>query len=431
LLGDIAALLLLAGVVGTGQTAAWLYAANLLAILTFSKSYRPRIALSAMNDVKEVGRDVGLAFLFPVPVIVMTGAASLGGQALGSVLLLVVVRFLGYVWIRKGRRSGWMTERTIVAGAGAVGVEIANLLAEHREYGLQPVGFLDRVGDDLPFPLLGDIRDLDDVIERHAIQRLIIAYGSSRDSEAITVLRAAAVHDVEVYVVPRLFDMGVSPEGKDVEHVWGLPLYRIRRAALRTRSWALKRSFDVVVASLMLLAAAPVLAVTALVVRASGPGPVFFRQHRVGQDGRRIEVLKFRSMAVNDDSDTTWSVTGDQRQTRVGYWLRRTSIDELPQLWNVLRGDMSLVGPRPERPHFVSEFSLRIYGYGDRHRVPVGLTGWAQVHGLRGDTSIAERARFDNYYIEHWSLWRDVSILLRTLGAVFRDALGMRQPDVS
>jgi exopolysaccharide biosynthesis polyprenyl glycosylphosphotransferase len=176
-----------------------------------------------------------------------------------------------------------------------------------------------------------------------------------------------------------------------------------------------KRGLDVLVAGVGLLAAAPVLAVAAVAVHVSSPGPILFRQMRVGRGGRAFALLKFRSMRMNDDSDTAWSVADDDRVTPVGRFLRRTSLDELPQLLNILSGDMSLVGPRPERPHFVEQFVETIPGYRDRLRVPVGLTGWAQVHGLRGDTSIADRVRFDNAYIENWSLWLDIVILARTI----------------
>jgi lipopolysaccharide/colanic/teichoic acid biosynthesis glycosyltransferase len=185
-----------------------------------------------------------------------------------------------------------------------------------------------------------------------------------------------------------------------------------------------KRVLDVVVSGTILFLGAPVLAAVALAVKLSSPGPILFRQKRIGQDGREIEVLKFRTLRHNDQSDTQWSVIGDARLTSIGRFLRRSSLDELPQLWSVLRGEMSLVGPRPERPFFVRRFSADVTGYEDRHRLPVGLTGWAQVHGLRGDTSIAERARFDNHYIEHWSLWRDLVILGRTATEVVRSARG-------
>ena len=174
------------------------------------------------------------------------------------------------------------------------------------------------------------------------------------------------------------------------------------------------------IAFALLALSAPIFVTAAAVVRLSSPGPVFFRQRRIGRGGKPFDLLKFRSMRVNSDSDTTWSVANDHRVTPVGRLLRKTSIDELPQLYNVLRGDMSLIGPRPERPHFVEQFGTEVPHYEDRHRAPVGITGWAQVNKLRGDTSITERVRMDNYYIEHWSPWLDLVIVLRTVGEILR-----------
>jgi exopolysaccharide biosynthesis polyprenyl glycosylphosphotransferase len=239
----------------------------------------------------------------------------------------------------------------------------------------------------------------------------------------VGILRTAVRHDVTVYIVPRFFDCGVVPDGPDTDDVRGIPLYRVRRAALRRSTWFLKRIIDVSAASLALAVLWPLFAVIAIAVRCSSPGPVLFRQRRVGKDGHEIDVLKFRTLLVNSDSDTQWSVSDDDRRTPVGRLLRRTSLDELPQLWGVLRGDMSLIGPRPERPFFVDRFSADVRGYGDRHRVRAGLTGWAQVNGLRGDdSSIAERARYDNNYIEHWSPWKDFVIALRTASELVRHA---------
>jgi exopolysaccharide biosynthesis polyprenyl glycosylphosphotransferase len=204
--------------------------------------------------------------------------------------------------------------------------------------------------------------------------------------------------------------------------VWGIPLIRVRRAPFRTQGWKLKRALDVLTSGVALLLLAPVLSACALGVRLEGGPGVIFRQSRVGLDGRPFQVLKFRSLKPLDEgeSQTQWNIAQDHRLGPFGRFLRRTSLDELPQLWNILRGDMSLVGPRPERPHFVNQFSTHVPRYMARHRVPSGLTGWAQVHGLRGDTSIEDRARFDNYYIENWSPWLDVKILLRTVSQVVR-----------
>jgi exopolysaccharide biosynthesis polyprenyl glycosylphosphotransferase len=201
----------------------------------------------------------------------------------------------------------------------------------------------------------------------------------------------------------------------------GISLMEIQPAALTQPTQArIKRALDVAGAFVLLALTAPLFVGAAAAVRMSSPGPVFFRQRRIGQDGKPFDLLKFRSMRVNGDSDTCWSVAGDQRVTPIGRILRKTSIDELPQLYNVLRGDMSLIGPRPERPHFVEQFGAEIPHYHDRHRAPVGITGWAQVNKLRGDTSIAERVRLDNAYVERWSPWLDFVIALRTIGEILR-----------
>jgi len=209
-----------------------------------------------------------------------------------------------------------------------------------------------------------------------------------------------------------------------MDTVWGVPLVRLRRAPYRSPVWRVKRVFDLCVSGLALVLLLPVLCFVAVAVRLDGGPGIFFRQERIGVDGHRFQVVKFRTLRPLDETEsaTHWNVALDARLSRTGRLLRKTSFDELPQLVNVLRGDMSLVGPRPERPYFVDQFRTAHPSYEARHRVPSGLTGWAQVHGLRGDTSISDRARFDNYYIENWSLWLDVKIILRTLGAVIRGA---------
>ncbi|MGH2572450.1 MAG: exopolysaccharide biosynthesis polyprenyl glycosylphosphotransferase [Actinomycetota bacterium] len=336
--------------------------------------------------------------------------------AVGFVLL---GRAVSYLMIREARMRGYVNEPTLIVGAGQLGVQVAKTLQEHPEFGLVPIGFLDSFEElGLPAPILGDVRELEAVVKEFNIERVIVAFGATREPEMVPIIRACDRLPVEVHVMPRFFELGVAKEGPFTDDLWGIPLIRLRRSALRTVAWRTKRVFDLVVGSLALVLSAPMFVAAAVAVRLSSPGPVFFRQTRIGQRGEVFELLKFRTLRVNDDSDTTWSVANDDRLTRVGGLLRRTSIDELPQLINVLRGEMSLVGPRPERPYFVDQFRVAVAGYEDRHRVPAGITGWAQVHGLRGDTSIEKRAVFDNHYVENWSLWRDIVILIRTIGTV-------------
>jgi exopolysaccharide biosynthesis polyprenyl glycosylphosphotransferase len=397
------------------------FAGLALVVMTFRGLHHPRVVPSLFKDA---GSLLGCLAVPLVAVLVVAG--DMPGQpflrfgllAMGALLL---GRLCSYAALRSLRAHGQIVEPTLIVGAGKVGVELAQVLREHPEYGLVPVGFLDGFDDtDLPLPIVGDVGSLDRVLAEYKVRRVIIAFGQMREPDMVPVLRACDRQQVDIHVLPRFFELGVTPSSAETDDLWGIPIIRMRRAALRTAAWRTKRAFDLVVAGSAVAILSPVFAVLALLVKVSSPGPVFFRQRRVGQSGRVVDVYKFRSMYTNTDSDTKWSVIGDARTTWIGRFMRKTSLDELPQLFNVLRGDMSLVGPRPERPFFVNRFGVEVSGYHDRHRVPSGITGWAQVHGLRGDTSIEERARFDNQYIENWSLWRDVVILARTCLAMLR-----------
>jgi exopolysaccharide biosynthesis polyprenyl glycosylphosphotransferase len=417
---------LLSGVAVTGsEPLAFAYVGAALLTLAVSRAYRLRITLRALDETPWLVGRLAIALVVLAPVGLFSAESDvLLRVAAVSVGFAVIARVIAFSILRRLRRRGALLDPAVILGAGEIGAEIARALREDRDYGIDPIGFLDSVSGDLPLPILGDVDALDRILDGYDVRRVIVAFGTVREAELVEVLRTAVQHDVEVHVVPRFFDCGIAPEGPETDDVRGIPLYRVRRAALRTPAWMFKRILDVLISGAILLVGAPILGLVALAVKMTSPGPILFRQRRVGQDGREIEILKFRTLRHNQNSDTQWSVVGDARLTPVGRFLRRTSLDELPQLWSVLRGDMSLVGPRPERPFFVHRFSADVYGYKDRHRLPVGLTGWAQVHGLRGDTSIQERARFDNHYIEHWSLWRDFVILGRTAAEVVRAARG-------
>lgn len=238
------------------------------------------------------------------------------------------------------------------------------------------------------------------------------------DRKLVRQLRQYRDLPVQFHSVSRLFEFEpTDPVASDID---GYPVTSFGPPVTDRTNWMAKRAFDVVVTGSLLLISAPVMALCALAVRLTSPGPVLFKQMRVGYGGRLFEILKFRTMEVNEDSEITWSVDHDPRITTVGRLLRPTHLDELPQLWNVLRGDMSVVGPRPERPAFVAKFSESVDGYDDRHRAPAGLTGWAQINGYWGDTSIEDRARLDNRYIDSWSLWTDLKILVRTVPTLLR-----------
>lgn len=346
-------------------------------------------------------------------------AATLAVVALSALLftfLALCGRSVVHFVVRRARRRG-RSVPALVIGADAHGHRLAASLLAHPDYGLLPLGFLDEgAGTGSGLPVLGRLGDVVHIVQTHGVRAVIFA-GQGQQS----IARTARALGCEVYLAPDLGELVVDFVTFR-EHVRSLPLLRMRSEARRRLSWPLKRVLDVTVAVTGLVVSAPILAICALLIRSEiGSGPLF-RQRRVGYLGAPIEMVKLRTMKPVDahESATLWSVANDSRVGPRGRLLRRTSCDELPQLWNVLKGDMSIVGPRPERPHFVEEFSRTIPGYDLRHRMPVGITGWAQIHGLRGDTSIEERARFDNFYIDGWTLRSDVKIMLRTLWALLR-----------
>lgn len=407
---------------------------GLLLLLLWTRGlYRARLTLSVLDDLPALaGRWLAAAGLAVLGQVAWSKAVwqdyIISWQFLwGAVTtgaLLVVLRALAYALVRRLRRRGAVVHRTLVVGAGRVGSQVADLLVAHPEYGLRPVGFLDAdpppLDRELPLPVLGGPKALTRLLQRGDIHNVVVAFSSMKESEMVGLIRTCDRFSCELFVVPRLFELNQGDGQMDA--AWGFPLVRLRRATYRSPAWRVKRLLDVVASGAALLFLAPVLVAVAVAVRIDGGPGILFRQERVGVDGRHFQVLKFRSLrpATDVESATRWNVADDPRLSAVGRFLRKSSLDELPQLYNILRGDMSLVGPRPERPHFVTQFRNLYPSYEARHRVPSGLTGWAQVHGLRGDTSIAERARFDNYYIENWSLWLDVKIMLRTVSSMVR-----------
>jgi exopolysaccharide biosynthesis polyprenyl glycosylphosphotransferase len=360
---------------------------------------------------------------------------ALIGVGLGRIPLAFLQR-----WARAKRLVG---KPVLIMGAGVVGAQVARRLESHPEYGLAPIGFLDEDprsvaevgGRDVP--VLGTVEDLDDTVARTGVKNLIVAFSSVADARVSRLIQRCQELGVDVSVVPRMFDTINDRVGYD--SVGGLPLLSFSAVNPRGAEFTIKHALDRVLALILLILLSPVIAIAAIAVRLSSPGPALFSQRRVGRDGKVFDFYKFRSMRVapekdGEDEDTSaldfllagdiapGGVEGEDRRTAVGRFLRGTSLDELPQLFNVLRGDMSLVGPRPERPEFVELFRHDILRYGDRHRVKSGITGWAQVHGLRGQTSLAERVESDNYYIAHWSLGLDLKILALTVVALFRNA---------
>lgn len=335
-------------------------------------------------------------------------------QFAATFVALVAARGLGVVIVSVVRRR--QPRPALVFGGGAMGMLLADTLADHREYGLVPVGFVSDVGvpaTDLPVVPLARAAA---AVEDTDVRDVICAFGPESDSDDVRVLRELQRRRIRLALVPRFFDLSPSDD-----HIWGIPLQPVRTALPASRLRAgVKRAIECVLVAIAIVVASPVLLACAVAVKLTSPGPVFYKQCRIGADGRVFEILKFRSMRVDADTSRSWTVESDPRRTRVGSFLRRWGLDELPQLFNVLGGDMSLVGPRPEQPTYAGSFAAEIPTYRDRERVRSGLTGLAQVHGLRGDTSIDERVRFDNRYIDRQSLLLDVLIMVKTISAIFR-----------
>jgi exopolysaccharide biosynthesis polyprenyl glycosylphosphotransferase len=366
--------------------------------------------------------------------------AILGGQhpvALALRLWLFAFVYLGgaRTLLLSFRRHAVRSERvaipTLVVGAGQIGEHLVKRLASDSRYGLRPVGFLDanplpRSGNRLSVPVLGGPGDLAEAVAKTGASRVILAFSSGPDRELVETVEECQKLGVDVSLVPRLYE-ALNAQAT-FEHVGGLPLLSLHPTDPRGWQFAVKHTLDRTASLLALIVLSPLLAATAIAVKLSSPGPVLFRQRRVGRDGQMFDLLKFRTM-YQRTADVPWApaqglapggVEGFDRRTRLGRILRDSSVDELPQLINVFRGEMSLVGPRPERPEFVEQFTVQVARYQNRHRVMSGITGWAQVNGLRGQTSIDDRVEWDNYYIRNWSLPLDARIIALTVAEVLR-----------
>ena len=322
------------------------------------------------------------------------------------------------------RRRGVWVDRLLIVGTGDVGRMILQKVRQMPSLGYQVVGFVDgetEIGKEIMgVPVLGGIDDIPDLVKAHEVSEVIIGRPELPHQEMLTIVSRCERGQVGIKIFPDLFQI-IATE-LSIGDLGGLPLLSVRDVALRGWKLTLKRGVDLLGSAVGLVLLSPLLMLVAAAIKLDSPGPVFYAQERMGLDARPFWCLKFRSMRADAEREGPgWTTADDPRVTRVGRFIRRFSIDELPQLINVLVGEMSLVGPRPERPVYVEQFRRSIPRYMDRHREKAGLTGWAQVNGLRGDTSIAERTKYDLWYIENWSLWLDFKIILRTFFSLFRD----------
>lgn len=418
-----------------------LYALLTLSFIALRGGYRFRLEVSPFEYVGQVVAGTATAAILVIAARVLVDpSGEIAGQgvriwAFASICLLAV-RIGMAIGDRRASRRGL---RTLVVGAGEIGRTVARRLRERPELGLSPIGFLDKEPleqasvPESP-PVLGASWDLEQTVERHGVEHVVVAFSTAPHHVLLDLVRRCRALELEVSIVPRLFEE-VSRQVR-VDHLGGIALLRVDQADPRGWQFEIKYAVDRIASAVIIVGLLPVLVVLAVLVKASSPGPVFFRQRRVGLDGREFDILKFRTMRAGDAAshdNAGWAqrqlgegaqegeiaVARQDRRTPIGRFLRKLSIDEIPQLLNVVNGEMSLIGPRPEMPGYVRVFEGHVYRYGDRHRVKSGLTGWAQVHGLRGDTSLVERVEWDNYYIQNWSPLLDVKILLLTVPALF------------
>jgi Undecaprenyl-phosphate glucose phosphotransferase len=337
-----------------------------------------------------------------------------------NVLLAFATRELVREALERRWRAGIGLKRILIAGSGELGRLVADKILEHRELGYQIVGFVDdrAAGDHLGYrglPLLGTIDDAAEIIARESVDHLYVALPPEQHVRMLELLDSTSREMVDVKVVPDLLQV-IALRAR-LEDLDGVPVININDVPLQGFNSILKRTLDIGISTVSLLVFAIPFTIIAALVRLTSRGPVFYRQERMGLDGRPFTIVKFRSMYDRAEEHTgpVWAVPDDPRVTPLGRFLRRSNLDELPQLWNVFRGDMSIVGPRPERPHFVEQFKHKIPQYMLRHKVKAGLTGWAQVNGWRGNTPLEKRIEYDLYYIENWSVRLDLKIMWLTL----------------
>lgn len=321
------------------------------------------------------------------------------------------------------RHSKLDTDNLLVIGSGTVVFDLASRVAQNPSLGYNLLGVLTRDGHarvDFPsIKVIGDLEQVSTVMDTMTVDQVIIALPDSKRTELVELINQCQRGNVGVKVYPDI--LAYMSGDMNMDDLGGMPLITVRDVALRGWKLSLKRAMDIIGAGVGLTLLSPFMLITALWIRAESSGPTFYMQERMGLDGKRFQMIKFRSMRLDAESHGPgWTVQDDPRVTRIGRFIRRSNWDEIPQLINVLLGEMSLVGPRPERPVYVEKFAENFPRYMERHREKGGMTGWAQVNGLRGDTSIAERTALDLWYVENWSIWLDIKILTRTIWMTFQ-----------
>ncbi len=396
------------------------------AVFLFYGLYRDQRARSGVDEAAAIAGAVSIgtllavsftSFLFKNTLLDLDYSRGMVIYAWLLIILLVSISRVAYrlltAWLRD---RGWAEVRVIVVGSGDVGQMILQKLLHSPGMGYCVVGVVNgHTSEQLRgAPVLGTVDQLPELIAEHSIDEVVIGEPDATHEEMLRLIALCERGQADIKIFPDVFQIIASEIS--IGDLNGLPLLNVRDVALHGWKLGLKRAMDLVGATLGMIFLSPFLLLVAILIKLDSSGSVFYAQERMGLDARPFWCLKFRSMCQDAEKDGPgWTVKDDPRCTRIGSFLRRTNLDEIPQLINVLLGEMSLVGPRPERPIYVEQFRRSIPRYMERHREKAGLTGWAQINDLRGDTSIAERTKYDLWYIENWSLMLDIKILLRTI----------------
>jgi len=401
----------------------------IMLIFAVRRLYIPRRGFGRVDLLYQVASAVGLGWLAALSTTLFIYRAlepprmMLVYWALLSIGLVWLTRVMLDALLREAHRRGRDLEHVLIVGDGEQAEVVHAKILSAPELGYRVLGFVGAAGSQpLVQPVLGDLASIPALVRQYGVGEVIIAWPGLTHPQVIDIVTGCTRQRVDIKIFPDIFEL--MAREVETSELTGLPLMRVRDVALRGWMRFLKRALDVWVSWVALVLLSPFLLVMAFLVKLTSPhGPILHVQERVGLDGRPFFMLKFRSMRPDAEASTgpVWAEPNDPRRTRLGAFIRRFSLDEFPQLINVLLGEMSLVGPRPERPEFVAQFAGLVPRYAERHMEKAGMTGWAQVNGLRGQTSVLERTEYDLFYIETWSLAFDVKILLKTLAAVIRD----------
>ncbi len=391
--------------------------------------YTPqRTNRSIFSESSKILRVIVVEFIF-MSILLLLNVIHVDPYYLVSILwvtfvLAAVERSLLRLTLRKFRQEGFNIKYVLIIGAGEVGARLADTIRVNSYLGYKIMGFLDDnvTGEINNVKVIGKITDIEKILARNLVDRVIVSISPRHYNVLGQIIESCEKMGVRADIVPDYYQYVSS--NFNVELIDDIPLISVRNLPLDiTFNRYIKRIFDVVFVIVVSIIISPLLILVAMGVKLTSPGPVIYKQERVGENGRVFMIYKFRSMTIENEyiDDQKWTQKNDPRVTNFGKFIRRTSIDELPQFYNILKGDMSLIGPRPERPYFVRKFRESVPKYMIKHHVRPGMAGWAQINGYRGNTSIVERIKYDIFYVENWSIWLDIKIFLRTIPMLLFD----------